>query len=781
MEVQNKREYLEKAKEMICLMLVLAGIFLCMSDFIKLKVHPVSLFFYITGIVLLLLLLEKKRTWRKYILLALTVLVFLVIEGSLEELKQGYFGCMNQVITMLNQYYRMELIKIPWEENPQMQDYFFRFFLIGTGCVEGGIWYFTRKKKGFCFRLLLPAALLTGIMLTGVIPSFAGIVLLVTGALAGKLNVEQRGGLGALGGMLLVLSAATVFAHSQKAETFLKEMHDPWQEKQWEAEEAAWNYMQRHLAQEGVRKEEIQLGNQKPQRNGRVVFEITLSECPEESVYLKGFIGGIYENGSWQAVAEETFENFAENAGYEAADYAGWVAEQSYEWAEWAKEEEEKREIIYQVYMIDDGTESEKKVEKRKQNSQEIKIKMAEMPAGYILVPYYSKQTEQLPVRDDGTVLPKQQEYRWESYLYVGNYSGMERSTDWDERWESYQQYVNENYTMVPDGLDQLSGFTKEYAEYIYDHKTAVRSIPSLLAGQAEYSLDLEPLPEGGEFIEDFLFRQKKGYCVHFATAGTLMLRMYGIPARYVSGYCIPSEDFKENPDGTYTASVTDERAHAWSEIFEMGRGFYPVEMTPAAEEIPDQEPVQENQKEPEKEEIPESEQEGVEQKEPEKEVVPETIGQAGEMEQPGIAGAVFRKAAGILLLLLLAAGGMTAYRRRVLKRRQKGFQQENRNEAVLEIGKEVFRLLEISGYRREKNISDQAYAIMLQEKIPVAEAVNWQQFVDILQKAAFSEQILSEEEWQKVWNLYHLFRELLETRQNTWQRLWWKYIRICS
>ena len=75
-----------------------------------------------------------------------------------------------------------------------------------------------------------------------------------------------------------------------------------------------------------------------------------------------------------------------------------------------------------------------------------------------------------------------------------------------------------------------------------------------------------------------------RGYCVHFASAATLLLRTQGIPARYVSGYVttIPSSSLDQNTR-EYTTRVVDSNAHAWVEIYLYGYGWYPVEVTPTS------------------------------------------------------------------------------------------------------------------------------------------------------------------------------------------------------
>lgn len=93
-------------------------------------------------------------------------------------------------------------------------------------------------------------------------------------------------------------------------------------------------------------------------------------------------------------------------------------------------------------------------------------------------------------------------------------------------------------------------------------------------------------MPFNKEIPEYFLFEGGKGYCVHFATTATLMYRMYGIPARYVTGYIARPSEFKEESGGIYTATLTDREAHAWVEIYTKDYGWERVEVTPSINEV---------------------------------------------------------------------------------------------------------------------------------------------------------------------------------------------------
>jgi len=78
--------------------------------------------------------------------------------------------------------------------------------------------------------------------------------------------------------------------------------------------------------------------------------------------------------------------------------------------------------------------------------------------------------------------------------------------------------------------------------------------------------------------VEQFLLHNRSGHCELFATAGVLLLRQSGIPARYVTGF-VCSESPVANQ---WTVRLKD--AHAWLEVFNRDSGTWQVlECTPAA------------------------------------------------------------------------------------------------------------------------------------------------------------------------------------------------------
>ena len=81
----------------------------------------------------------------------------------------------------------------------------------------------------------------------------------------------------------------------------------------------------------------------------------------------------------------------------------------------------------------------------------------------------------------------------------------------------------------------------------------------------------------GRDSVDDFLFDTRRGFCEHYASAFTFLMRAAGIPARVVTGY----QGGYYNTTGGYLV-VRQSDAHAWSEVWLSGRGWVRVDPTAA-------------------------------------------------------------------------------------------------------------------------------------------------------------------------------------------------------
>lgn len=80
---------------------------------------------------------------------------------------------------------------------------------------------------------------------------------------------------------------------------------------------------------------------------------------------------------------------------------------------------------------------------------------------------------------------------------------------------------------------------------------------------QHNFSYTLTPALLGENRVDDFLFQSRQGFCEHYASSFTMMMRYVGIPARVVIGY----QGGQLAPD-QQSWEVRQLDAHAWSEVW---------------------------------------------------------------------------------------------------------------------------------------------------------------------------------------------------------------------
>ena len=113
----------------------------------------------------------------------------------------------------------------------------------------------------------------------------------------------------------------------------------------------------------------------------------------------------------------------------------------------------------------------------------------------------------------------------------------------------------------------QLRAASHSEADYVQ------RVLDYLHQGGFEYSLT--PPLLNLDSIDDLLFNTRLGFCGHYASAYTLLMRAAGLPARVVTGY----QGGDWNPIGGYLV-LRQSDAHAWTEVWLQGQGWVRVDPT---------------------------------------------------------------------------------------------------------------------------------------------------------------------------------------------------------
>ncbi len=323
------------------------------------------------------------------------------------------------------------------------------------------------------------------------------------------------------------------------------------------------------------------VSNRTPEYSGREVMTVELSQKPEGSVYLRNFYGTDYEDGSWNCDLA-SFQSAAEKEGFDPTEAALVVSGHPGQILLEQKEEELEYRISYRRGL---GREA--------------------------ALPYYIYPEESDGLSFFGEGRAKRKLFSGKlafrgSYLADGELMDLEMfaldtEPDDEEReilnwYDGYARNYLQDSDRVPSAADPYLFYP--YYDYVSENDLAgvkpylqnweriylASVVCDSLRQKCSYHLKLQPLPDGMDAVEYFLSESQEGYCMHFASAGTLLLRAFGVPARYASGYIVKRSEFEQGSDGKFTASVKDWNAHAWTEIYLDGIGWVPIEMTPGYE-----------------------------------------------------------------------------------------------------------------------------------------------------------------------------------------------------
>lgn len=140
---------------------------------------------------------------------------------------------------------------------------------------------------------------------------------------------------------------------------------------------------------------------------------------------------------------------------------------------------------------------------------------------------------------------------------------------------------IKERYLQLPSTLPQRVG---ELAAEIVEGKTSTyekaRAIEQYFAHNGfRYDTENVPVPaEGQDYVDQFLFESKFGYCDNFSTSMVVLLRSIGIPARWVKGFA-GGDQINSNGE-MKTFEITNNEAHSWVEAYIPNVGWINFEPT---------------------------------------------------------------------------------------------------------------------------------------------------------------------------------------------------------
>ncbi len=156
-----------------------------------------------------------------------------------------------------------------------------------------------------------------------------------------------------------------------------------------------------------------------------------------------------------------------------------------------------------------------------------------------------------------------------------------------------YPEEIRRRYLQLPETLPtrvrQLTESIIRDMDNPYDKAKAVEQY--LRSSEFVYDTRNVSVPAADQdFVDQFLFETKRGYCDYFSTAMVVMLRSVGIPARWVKGFTAghlvkktvqPAAGEAGAEEQTYyEGKVYSRNAHSWVEVYFEGVGWLPFEPT---------------------------------------------------------------------------------------------------------------------------------------------------------------------------------------------------------
>jgi len=327
-------------------------------------------------------------------------------------------------------------------------------------------------------------------------------------------------------------------------------------------------------------------------------------ESNNYSIYLKGYVGSVYTGNRWEQLSGADKKKYKElqvsvpKKDFQPLNQTNQLLKLIFDGYKTLQSQDDN--INSNTYNIMQGV---------------MKIEYKNANKNYIYAPYLTDFNQVNDTYEEEDLyhapLASKKEYDFNYFFnFYMDSEGYDFFADKIGHYENYskyeklyRKYVHDVYTRLPaNGVERLKqDFSKpELQGDKATLSTKIDYVRNFLNTSTKYTLSPGVLPKGKDYVEYFLYENKQGYCAHYASAATLMLRAMGVPARYVEGYVVRrGEEQYVQPNQTVTVygtnykeewnemsaqvKVTDKNAHAWVEVYVDGCGWFPVELTPGS------------------------------------------------------------------------------------------------------------------------------------------------------------------------------------------------------
>lgn len=529
---------------------------------------------------------------------------------------------------------------------------------------------------------------------------------------------------------------------------------------------------------------EVELTNDAPDYTGKTVLTIHADYRPSGNLYLKGYYANKYEDGTWELDSEE-FEEACVKSGYDVDKMSENIASL----------------CTNKILKV-----SEKKMLDGMEGFSSVSVTYSNGTGMKAFAPYFSIIAEGQDIEAGGDSryikarnATKTSFYLWDYFsIYENTLYSFEQASRYD--WESwYEEFVKKNYLEVPSDMQNVKKVAKEvnrdsgtfYTSTINEKRMKYAyAVVDWMKDNTTYSMDLPSVPSGVDPVEYFLGDTRMGYCMHYASASVLILRELGVPARYTSGYIVDKELFCRR-DSRFIASVPDNRAHAWVEIYLNGVGWVPVEVTKGYDvsdlsnvgeedtsEVETSEKVTDNTTETSSDidiiekdsssEVATTKPLSENSSDSSGEDINSQTGANGDGNSTGnsnntTGNGVSWKTVKLVLIFMGIASVISAivyaflcakanYRNKLLN----AIKKKRTLRAIKTINRRIYRKLRVTGKLLKNNPRDEQYEDTLKKVYSEISPDEWEKYMDIVKAAAFSKKDFSVEEMEFCYSVYN-------------------------
>lgn len=568
------------------------------------------------------------------------------------------------------------------------------------------------------------------------------------------------------------------------------------------------------------------LNNETPQYTGKTILEIVTDKQRGGNFYLKGFYATNYEDGDWE-FDDSLFQEACRKAGKSSEKVAKQILQMPFE-----RVKEVYGDILdelvvdYQISYV--GTTGNVAYAPYLSDYDSLDDAY-EIVGDYLLKKSILDGNTSGKLYEGGfqyvgmwNVINTAIEAGFGNYIYPEYEDGVVVDLNQQKEELDFLNSLSEAYLQLPEDTDYLAPAIEKIESAMMTYEASsyygiglesenmrrilcANEVAKYLEDQMSYSLKLDALPDGVDPIEYALTVSHEGYCMHFASAATLILRELGIPARYVSGYTVaPSAFEKDAETGMYHAAVGDFMAHAWVEIYLDNIGWTILEVTPGSslENLPSQEDInrweslaeaERNKYDPpeqpseseetENSEVSESEESEqsedappLNQEDTQQEIPTESetdssnqngVGNGGNKGDLGTMLKAFGIIASVVIIVLSIAMavkyGTSHYRNALLHEMEKKMTKK----AVKRINRRMYYLLRLRNPKLwfAGKMSDIVYEENLREQYPEVSAEDWKKYMDIVKKNHYSKEKATLEEMQYCYECYKACTRKKKTR----------------